>query len=147
MKGGGRHRFTPSEAMQLARKRGQQLDLAPKKPTVKIPSPESQLEATLDMIIRAMLWPVPQKEYRFHPARSWRFDRAWPDRLLAAECEGITHDGGRHQRPEGFEADCHKYTAAAIMGWRVLRFTRGMLEDGSAAKYLEEALGLTARDR
>jgi very-short-patch-repair endonuclease len=122
----------------MARKLGQQLDLAPKH--TKIPQPDSELEAMLDMLIRVNLWPVPKKQYHFHPSRSFRFDHAWPDRMLAVECEGITHEGGRHQRVKGYTEDCHKYNLATLMGWRVLRFTKGMLTDGSARDYLREAL-------
>ncbi len=131
-------RLTRSEAEALARRRGQELDL-PRSPTTKLPQAESPLEAALDLLIRALDLPKPRTEYRFHDARSWRFDRAWPDRMLAAECEGVTHEGGRHQRVKGYTEDCHKYTTAALCGWRVMRFTHGMLQDGSAARYLEEA--------
>ncbi len=131
-------RLTRSEAEALARRRGQELP-GPTKATTLIPKAESELEALLDLLIRALELPRPRTEYRFHLSRSWRFDRAWPDRMLAAECEGITHEGGRHQRLKGYTEDCHKYTAAALAGWRVMRFTRGMLNDGSAATYLKEA--------
>ena len=65
--------------------------------------------------------PTPTREYRFAPPRRWRFDFAWPDHKLAVEIEGITYEGGRHQRVEGFIADCHKYEVALMAGWRVYR--------------------------
>jgi len=49
---------------------------------------ESELEATLAMHIRVNGLPEPEREYRFHPRRKWRFDAAWPDAKLAVEVEG-----------------------------------------------------------
>lgn len=68
----------------------------------------------------------PQREYLFARVlgRKWRFDFAWPERLVAVELEGLTHgEGGRHQRVAGFAVDCEKYNSAVMLGWRVLRFT------------------------
>jgi len=50
-------------------------------------------------------------------------DVAWPSDLVAVELEGGAYSGGRHTRGRGFSADCEKYSTAAAMGWRVLRFT------------------------
>jgi very-short-patch-repair endonuclease len=72
--------------------------------------------------------PEPEREYRFCDRR-WRFDFAWPQHRVAVELEGGQWTRGRHTRPLGFEADCHKYNFAAVAGWRVLRFTPRMLED------------------
>jgi very-short-patch-repair endonuclease len=47
---------------------------------------------------------------------------------LAVEVEGGMWTRGRHVRGEGYEGDCEKYNAAVLGGWRVLRFTTGMLE-------------------
>jgi very-short-patch-repair endonuclease len=100
----------------------------------------SDLEATLALHIRACGLPEPTREFRFHPRRRWRFDFAYPVERLAVEVEGGTWTGGRHSRGEGFESDCHKYNAAALAGWRVLRFTAAMVEDGTAVRQIEEAL-------
>ena len=81
------------------------------------------------------------REFRFHPVRKWRFDLAFPDRMLAFEVEGGIWVGGRHQTGAGFEADIEKYTAAVLLGWRVLRGTPRMVRDGTALKVIEEALG------
>ena len=72
----------------------------------------------------------PEREYTFHPKRKWRFDFAFPDKMLAVEIEGGVN--GRHQRIGGFTGDCHKYNAAALLGWRVLRYTTAMVMDGTA---------------
>ncbi len=69
----------------------------------------------------------PEREFRFHPERKWRFDFAWPDHKVAVEVEGGQFSVGRHQRLSGFEADCDKYNSAALLGWAVLRFTSRMI--------------------
>jgi hypothetical protein len=74
-------------------------------------------------LCRAARLPVPVQEYRFAAPRRWRFDYAWPDRLVALEVEGGIWTGGRHTRGAGFEKDIHKYNAAALVGWRLFRTT------------------------
>ena len=107
----------------------------------------SHLEFTLDQQIAAAGLPRPEREHRFAPPRRWRFDFAWPARRIAAEVEGGTWSRGRHVRGRGFEADCEKYNAAALAGWRVLRFTGAMVEDGRALATIEEALCRRWRSR
>lgn len=80
------------------------------------------------MLLAEQLPVWPEREYRFHPTRKWRFDFAYVAEKIAIECEGGTWQGGRHTRGEGFERDCEKYNTAAVLGWRVLRFTAGMLK-------------------
>jgi very-short-patch-repair endonuclease len=65
---------------------------------------------------------------------------AWPAAMLAVEVEGGNWVNGRHVRAKGFAADCEKYNAAALGGWRVLRFTPAMVEDGIALYAIERAL-------
>ena len=75
----------------------------------------------------AMGVPPPVSEHKFHPARKWRFDFAWPEVRLALEVEGGVWTGGRHTRGAGFLKDIEKYNVAACLGWRVLRCTPGTL--------------------
>lgn len=105
-----------------------------------IPRAPSALEERLWWLIRTTRLPLPEREYRFHKVRKWRFDFCWPDRKLAAECEGGSWIGGRHLRPLGFEEDCEKYNTAALEGWTVLRFTKAMINDGRAIAALRERL-------
>ena len=70
------------------------------------------------------------REHRFAPPRRWRFDFALIAERIAIEVEGGTWSQGRHNRPQGYQADCEKYNAAAVMGWRVLRFTPAMVRRG-----------------
>ena len=85
--------------------------------------------------------PEPVREYRFHPVRKWRFDVAWPDRLLAAEIDGGQYIsmGGRHNR----DSDREKLNSATVRGWRVLRYSPQMLARDPAGCVGEvlEALG------
>lgn len=94
----------------------------------------------LNRIERASL-PTPQLGYQFAlPARKWAFDFAWPDDYVALECEGATWSAGRHVRGSGYEADCEKYSTAAVQGWVVIRCTRAMVEDGRMVGLLQIAL-------
>ena len=76
-----------------------------------------------------------QREYRFHPARRWRFDFALPELKLAIECDGGGWSNGRHTRGKGFIEDCKKLSEAALLGWRVIRVTTVDLDDNSAWDY------------
>jgi hypothetical protein len=60
--------------------------------------------------------------------------------MLAAEVDGGVWTGGRHTRGAGFVADCEKKNSALILGWRVLQFPGPHVEDGTAIKFLREAL-------
>jgi len=100
----------------------------------------SALEAKMALHIRAYKLPEPEIEYQFHPQRRWRFDFAWPDALVAVECEGGTWSGGRHVRGAGFEADARKYAAAMLRGWRVFRVTDAHIDSGEAIEWVSAAL-------
>lgn len=83
--------------------------------------------------------PEPVAEYRFHPERRWRFDFAWPDRRIALEVEGLTHNGGRHQRIKGYTQDLQKYNDAALRGWMLIRVTPAMIRGFSAIEVVRRA--------
>jgi very-short-patch-repair endonuclease len=99
-------------------------------------------EDRLNLHIRTWGLPPPEREYRFHPTRRWRFDRAWPEFKLAVEIEGVigAGRGGRHQRPVGMARDAEKYNAAQLAGWTVLRFTPAQIKAGYAIREVECAL-------
>ena len=83
--------------------------------------------------------PAPVAEYRFC-ARRFRFDLAWPDRMLACEVDGAVWTRGRHARGGGISSDCEKFSLAAIHGWRVLRVTTEMVKSGLALFFVTAAL-------
>ena len=79
-------------------------------------------------------------EYVFHPSRKWRFDFAWPSKMVALEVEGGTWSNGAHTRGKHYESDCEKYSEAAILGWKVIRVTGSMIKSGQAMDLLRRAL-------
>ena len=106
----------------------------------------SKLEASLLLHIRANELPEPEREYRFHTKRRWRFDLAYPVKRLAIEIEGgiyMQTSTGRskgHANPKRFEQDCEKYNEAICAGWRVLRVTADQIHDGSAIDWLRRLM-------
>lgn len=101
---------------------------------------DSPLVASLLRQIASAGLPAPVQEHRFHATRRWRFDLAWPDRMIAVEVDGGVWSGGRHTRGAGFVADCLKVNEATAMGWRVFRFPTPHVSDGSAVEMLRRVL-------
>lgn len=97
--------------------------------------------------LTAVKLPPEDLEYRFHPVRFWRFDFAWPSDRIACEIEGLTSEGGRHQRMDGYSRDCEKYSEAAILGWMVVRVTQKMIKSGMAVELVERAHAARRADR
>lgn len=73
-------------------------------------------------LCRAAGLPEPLPEYKFHPLRKWRADYCWPIHKVIVEVEGGVWTQGRHTRGAGFIADMAKYNAAALLGFRLLRY-------------------------
>src|ERR1017187_9921991 len=84
----------------------------------------------------------PHREYKFHPTRRWRFDFAFLDVLVATEVEGGVWTGGRHGTGVGFTSDCEKYAEAALLGWRVLRFTPEQVKSGYAIECTKKLIAM-----
>jgi hypothetical protein len=112
------------------------------------PHPLSSAELLLEVQLEQAGIPF-VREYRFHPERKWRSDFmvghnfAWPVRgRYLIEVDGAAWTNGRHVRGKGFEADLEKLNAAALLGFRVLRFTPAMVEDGRALAVIRAALGV-----
>jgi very-short-patch-repair endonuclease len=124
----------PAADVQFLRQR-RTLELGRRRPRAM-----SALEAQFALHVRTAKLPEPEREYRFDGTRQWRFDFAWPTVKIAVECEGGIWTQGRHTRALGFEADCDKYNAATVQGWKVLRFTRSMIESGAAVETLIAAV-------
>ena len=117
----------------MTKQRGSITENSPK----RIPRAESKGECAFLLHCRVEgLSPV--REYTFHPTRKFRFDFAFPDKMLAVEIEGGVN--GRHQRIGGFTGDCHKYNAAALLEWLVFRFTPEMVHSGEAIDTIRKAL-------
>jgi len=101
---------------------------------------QSELEELLAWNMHCMGLPEAVQEYRFHPERKWRFDFAYPEQKIAIEVEGGTWAGGRHSRGAGFQGDCEKYNEAVLLGWKILRFTSGMINSTSAVDTIKRLL-------
>ena len=106
----------------------------------------SDLEDEFAQQCRLCLKAQPEREYRFDVERRWRFDFAWPPYAIAFEIEGGTWVRGRHSRGGGMKADCEKYNAAVLAGWRVFRVTSDMVKDGTAIVLAEKALSTLTVD-
>lgn len=84
--------------------------------------------------------PKPFREWKFHPARKWALDFAWPELQFGVEVDGGTFSSGRHVRGEGFAEDAHKLNEAALAGWTLLRFDSRMVRSGEAADVAARAI-------
>lgn len=102
----------------------------------------SQLEDELFYQIKIAGLPNPEREYRFASPRKFRADFAYPDRMILIEVEGGTWTRGRHTRGVGYQADCEKYNLAALLGFRVLRFTGEMVKSGNALGVIARMIGI-----
>ena len=101
----------------------------------------SSLEARLLWLMQDAGIPYPTVEHQFHEGRKWRFDFAWDEYDLAVEVEGATWmPNGRHTSGAGFRKDCEKYNQATLDGWRLLRFTSDMIDDGTAIATIKAAM-------
>lgn len=101
----------------------------------------TRLEALFLLHWRALGGPKLTPEHRFDATRRWRFDFAIPELLVGIEVEGGMWTQGRHTRALGFAADCEKYNAATLAGWRVYRFTSSMV--ARPAIYMEPIVELS----
>lgn len=93
------------------------------------------------------IWAARAKEWTFCDDRKWRFDfvilssAGWPEHgKTAIEIEGGAWSNGAHVRGKRFISDMEKYNHAALLGWRVLRFTPQQVLDGSAIAFIKRVL-------
>jgi hypothetical protein len=103
----------------------------------------SGLEDTLAWQLEVAGFPKPERQYRFHTTRRWELDFAFPGAVppLAVEIEGGLYQASSgHRSLKGVLRDIEKYNQLCILGWRLIRLTSTMIEDGSALTLIEEAL-------
>jgi very-short-patch-repair endonuclease len=102
---------------------------------------QTELEATLELYLRANDIPAPEREYKFHPKRKWRFDMCWPAAKLAVEVQGGIHmKRGGHNTAAGITRDCEKGNEAQLLGWRLLHVTSDHIYNGTAIDWIRRAL-------
>lgn len=111
-------------------------------PSKKSSKAASHLEQKFDDLWARLVGIPLESEYKFHPTRKWRFDRAAPDLKLAIEIEGATFAQGRHTRGVGYSGDCEKYNAAALAGWTVLRLPEKLIEPSYIKGLYNEFYGI-----
>lgn len=99
---------------------------------------KAQQVDTLHSKVLAQLvgFPDPATELLFHPKRKWRFDYAWPTRMIAIEVHGGIHSGGRHTRGRGFVEDRAKMNEATLLGWTVIEVTPEHIKNGQLRAWL-----------
>lgn len=109
----------------------------------------SDAEEAFAFALRAVGIPF-ERGVAFAPPRRWRADFVIrPPRCpvrkhapVLVEVDGGSWTGGRHTTGTGFERDCLKLAEAVILGYRVIRVTPRMVEDGRALALVERALNL-----
>ncbi|MCE6006365.1 DUF559 domain-containing protein [Acinetobacter soli] len=107
-----------------------------KRRSVKGQRVQSEGEVTLARDLRALKIGFEQ-EYKFHAERNWRADFLITGTKILIEVEGGIWSGGRHTRAKGYLGDMEKYNAAAVMGFKVLRFDTQQVKSGLAIKQIE----------
>lgn len=90
--------------------------------------------------------PEPEKEFRFHPKRKWRFDYAWAPQKIAVEVHGATYVRGRHTQGVGFRDDREKMNEAQLLGWLVLEVTIEQISNGQAEVWLLKAMSRESKN-
>ena len=99
-----------------------------------------------------------EREHAFAKPRRWRADfmvyarpiwdgenKRWLNNRILIEIDGGGYVAGRHSRGAGMERDAEKQSAAAILGYRVIRCTPRQVEDGTALGWIRQALGIEER--
>lgn len=81
---------------------------------------ESELETRLIGLLRAAGVPLPVCQHAVEVSgRRYRLDAAYPELMLAIECDGYEH----HRSRAAFESDRRRQNDLVSAGWTVLRFT------------------------
>jgi hypothetical protein len=82
------------------------------------PLAESPMESEVRLVILDAGLPPPILQYEVVEARgrTWRLDFAWPERLVAAEYDGVDW----HSGPEAFFRDRRRSSALQELGWVVV---------------------------
>lgn len=107
-------------------KKGFRTNLNEQKKAVKVEKSsleKSSIEKALFVLHYEEKVPQYVREYVFHPKRKFRFDWAIPELKIAIEYEGLFSEKSGHTTVTGYTKDCEKYNQAALLGWKVLRYT------------------------
>lgn len=104
----------------------------------------SDLEQLFAFQVKAAGLPEPEREVCVIPGRKFRFDFAWtePHHRLLVEVQGGIWQKSGHTSGRGVTRDMEKLNLAQLAGWRVMQFSRGMIESGEALDMIAKALGV-----
>lgn len=127
--------------------------VAPKGGSAKVrrehPRAGSRYELELQRLLAADGVAPPALQYKFaaHLGRQFRFDFAWPEKLLAVEVDGgrwlVRRGKDGRPVPVGYHnhvEDYRKLNMAARLGWRIMRFTPEMIRSGEALQEIRSWL-------
>ncbi|KKM68651.1 hypothetical protein LCGC14_1458690 [marine sediment metagenome] len=165
----------PAHMREQARKQMPPARVTVKKGLKRAPK-RNQLIDHVVTLLKVQQLPKYEVEYHFakmvvpgiNPKpRKYRFDFAWPERLVALEVDGMTYGrplvcdtcgmtvrhkkldgsrgqlvlvGGGHTQGSGYDADREKDNLAAALGWVVLRVTAPMIRQEGAWLYQLECV-------
>lgn len=108
-------------------------------------SEREKLERLLWQRIEYAGLPLPVLQYHWAKSegRMFRSDGAYPEHKVLLEVQGgiWAEDPGRHNRGSGYERDCSRDNLAALLGWKLLRFTERMIKSSEATRTIARALG------
>lgn len=92
----------------------------------QLPVPGSPFERKLLHFLDADLFPPPERQYEIfdeHGDLVARVDFAYPDLMVAVECDGRKH----HFGTQDWEGDLARRSRLAALGWRVIHISWDML--------------------
>lgn len=101
---------------------------------------ERQLAAQLDLEEIAY-----DREFYFaKPERNFRADFCLRHFKILIECEGQLYKKGGHTSSTGIIRDMEKANLAQLLGYRIFRFDKYMIQDGAALRTIQRAIGIGA---
>ena len=100
---------------------------------------EKKWEDTLFYQIKVVGIPLPERQYKFHPKREFMADFCYQGIHLIIEVDGgIWMEKSGHTSGAGYERDRRRDLEAFLLGYRVVRVTSAMVEDGTAINGIEK---------
>lgn len=105
----------------------------------------SRRDIQFGLALKRAKLPMPVTEHRFHPTRRWRFDYAWPEKMVAVEVQGGIWTRGAHSRGVGLTRDYAKLNEAQAMGWIVLQVVPAQLASPDTVDLVQRCFGLNPR--
>lgn len=107
--------------------------------TSKSTDKKSDLEELFMFQMKAVRFPMPQRQLKFCPGRQFEWDFAWPSIKFWVEVDGGEWmEKGAHNTGKAIRRDREKDAEAFLMGWKGIRFCGSQVKDGTAIKILEK---------